>query len=767
MISHLRVLIVEDSEDDTFLVLRELRRGGYTLDYVRVDTPDAMHAALDRQPWDIVIADYNMPAFSAPEALKLLQSRKLDLPFIIVSGTIGEDIAVAAMKAGAHDYIIKGNLTRLVPAVERELREAVERHKRHSAERALQESEERFSQLAENISEMVFWMSDPKARQMLYVSRSYENIWGRSCESLYANFMEWIEAIHPHHRQRVQTVFFEQSLLGTYDEEYRIIRPDGSLRWIRDRGFPIRDKFGAPYRVVGIAEDISDRKLAEQQIREQAALLDVTTDAIFVQDLEYCFLFWNKGAERLYGWKAAEALGKSAAELLYESKETLPQFEAIQTTLVKESQWQGELQQVTKDGKNIIVESRWTLVLDEVGNPKFILSVNTDITEKKQLEAQFLRTQRLESLGTLASGIAHDFNNILTPILAVAQLLSLKFPNLDENTQQLLRMLEGSSQRGADLVKQILSFSRGVEGSYTVVQIRHLLLDVTQVAQRTFSKSIETQTYIASDLWTVCADATQLHQVLMNLCVNARDAMPNGGTLNISAENLWIDENYARMYVDAKEGSYVVITIADTGTGIPPEIIDRIFDPFFTTKELGKGTGLGLSTAMGIIKRHGGFVNVYSQVGKGSRFKVYLPSSQVTETPAATDVELPHGHGELILVVDDEATICEIAKTTLESYNYRVLTASDGNETLAIYVQYKGKISVVLIDLMMPGMDGATTILTLQRMNPQVRIIATSGLMSNWTTAQKKSLGCQDFLSKPFTARTLLNTLRDVIQLTP
>ncbi len=641
MISHLRVLIVEDSEDDAFLVLRELRRGGYTLDYVRVDTPVAMRAALDRQSWDIVIADYNMPAFSAPEALKLLQSRKLDLPFIIVSGAIGEDIAVAAMKAGAHDYLIKGNLTRLVPAVERELREALERHKRHSAERALQE--------------------------------------------------------------------------------------------------------------------------AEQQIREQAALLDVTTDAIFVQDLEYRFSFWNKGAERLYGWEAAEALGKRATELLYESEETLPQFEAIQKTLVKEGQWQGELQQVTKDGKNIIVESRWTLVLDEVGNPKFILTVSTDITEKKQLEAQFFRTQRLESLGTLASGIAHDFNNILTPILAVAQLLSLKFPNLDENTPQLLRMLEDSSKRGADLVKQILSFSRGVEGSYTVVQIRHLLLDVTQVAQRTFPKSIETQTHIASDLWTVCADATQLHQVLMNLCVNARDAMPNGGTLNISAENLWIDENYARMYVDAKEGLYVVVTIADTGTGIPPEIIDRIFDPFFTTKELGKGTGLGLSTAMGIIKKHGGFVNVYSQVGKGSRFKMYLPSSQVTETPAVTDVDLPHGRGEWILVVDDETTICEIAKTTLESYNYNVLTASDGIEALALYAQYKGKISAVLIDLMMPGMDGSTTILTLQRMNPQVRIIATSGLMSNWTTAQKKSLGCQEFLPKPFTARILLNTLQDVI----
>jgi PAS domain S-box-containing protein len=764
MNSHLRVLILEDSEDDTLLTLRELRRGGYTLDYVRVDTPSAMQAVLDQQAWDIVIADYNMPAFTAPEALKILQSRKLDLPFIIVSGTIGEDTAVAAMKAGAHDYLIKGHLTRLVPAVERELREAQERHKRSITEQALQESEERFRQLAENITEMVFWMADPKKRQLLYVSPAYETIWGRTCESLDANFMVWLEAIHPQDRQRIQTVFFEQSLAGNYDQEYRIIRPDGSWRWIRDRGFPIRDKFGEPHRVVGIAEDITSRKLAEQQIREQAALLDVATDAIFVQDLEQHLLFWNKGAEHLYGWEAVEILGKRAVELLYRQSTTLPEFEAIQAMLAQEGKWQGELQQVTKDGKNIIVESRWTLVRDEAGNPRSILTVSTDITEKKQLQAQFLRTQRLESIGTLASGIAHDLNNILTPILIVAQLLPIKFHNLDEKSRQLLEILESSAKRGADLVKQILSFTRrGVEGTRTIIQARHLLADVAQIAQKTFPKSIETQTDLAPNLWTIVADATQLHQVLMNLTVNARDAMPNGGILSISAENLWIDESYARMYVDAEVGPYIVITIGDTGTGIAPEIIDRIFDPFFTTKEIGKGSGLGLSTVMGIIKNHNGFVNVYSEVGKGTTFKVYLPSNQATEPQALVDAELPNGNGELILVVDDEITICGITKTMLETHNYRVLTASDGISALALYAQYQDDISVVLIDLMMPEIDGSTTILTLQRINPQVQIIAMSGLMSNGTNLHNISVSIQEFLSKPFTNQALLSALQKVL----
>jgi PAS domain S-box-containing protein len=766
MNSYLRVLIVEDSEDDTLLTVRELRRSGYTLDYVRVDTPSAMQEALEQQTWDIVIADYTLPTFNAPEALKILQSRKLDLPFIIVSGTIGEDIAVAAMKAGAHDYLIKGNLARLVPAVERELREAQERHQRHITEQALQESEERFRQLAENITEMVFWMSDPKERQLIYVSPAYESIWGRTCESLYANFLSWVEAIHPEDRQRIQTVFFEQSLAGKYDEEYRIIRPDGSLRWIRDRGFPMRNTSGQPHRTVGIAEDITNRKLAEQQIREQAALLDVATDAIFVQDLDQHLLLWNKGAENLYGWTAAEILGKSAIQLLYRNSTNLPQFEAIQAILLKQGKWLGELQQVAKDGKQIIVESRWTLVRDEAGHPKSILTVSTDITEKKQLQAQFLQSQRLESIGTLASGIAHDFNNILTPILAVAQLLPIKIPDLDDKSHQLLEILEGSAKRGADLVKQILSFTRrGAEGTRTTFQARHLLADVAQIALRTFPKSIETRTDISPNLWPIVADATQLHQVLMNLTVNARDAMPNGGMLRISAENFWIDESYARMHVDAEVGPYIVITISDTGIGIAPEIIDRIFDPFFTTKEIGKGTGLGLSTVMGIIKNHNGFINVYSEVGKGSTFKVYLPSNQITEPQAPVEAELSNGNGELILVVDDERTICDITKTTLESHNYRVLSVSNGIEALALYAQCKDNISLVLIDLMMPGMDGATTIITLQRMNPQVKIIAMSGLMPNWTNFHNRNLHIPEFLPKPFTNQELLSALHKVLHL--
>src|SRR5919202_1162887 len=371
-----------------------------------------------------------------------------------------------------------------------------------------------------------------------------------------------------------------------------------------------------------LEQEIQQRQRSEQKIREQAALLDITTDAILVQDLDNQILFWNKGAERVYGFCAEEAIGKNALRLLY--REPLCDIEFNPKILIECGSWQGELHQVTKEGKQIVVAMRCTLVCDEQGSPKSILTVNTDITEKKQLEAQFLRAQRMESLGTLAGGIAHDLNNALTPIMMTVQLLETKLH--DEQSQEWLSILETNVKRGADLVRQVLLFSRGLEGQRTTLKVEKLIAEIEKIAKQTFSRAIEIRTDLPTqNLWAICGEATQLHQVLMNLCVNARDAMQEGGILEICARNLWVDEYYARINLDAKVGPYVVITVSDTGIGIPREIIDKIFEPFFTTKELGKGTGLGLSTVIGIVKSHGGFVNVYSELGKGTQFKVYLP----------------------------------------------------------------------------------------------------------------------------------------------
>jgi PAS domain S-box-containing protein len=504
-----------------------------------------------------------------------------------------------------------------------------------------------------------------------------------------------------------------------------------------------------------------ERQKAEQKIREQAALLDIATDAILVRSLENKILFWNKGAERLYGWSKNEAIERNPTDFLFQGNSD--QIEEAFRNVLRSGYWQGELVKFTKKGKKVTVSSRWTLVRDEANRPKSILTVDTDITEKKQLEAQFLHAQRLESLGTLASGIAHDLNNILTPILAAAQLLPLKLRDLDERSRTLLKILEENSKRGSNLVRQILSFARGAEGKRVSLQISHLLMEVIAVARQTFPKSIEVNINLTTnELWTVLADPTQLHQVFMNLCVNARDAMPNGGTLSLTVENVSIDENYARSYLDACVGPYLVITVEDTGVGIPQDILGRIFEPFFTTKEPGKGTGLGLSTVLGIVKSHGGFVSVDSELGRGTWFKVHLPAVEESKPQPAEDETPLEGNGELILVVDDEPAIREVTKVMLETHNYQAITASDTIEAIALYAERKKEIYAVAIDLMMPSLDTATTIRILQKIDPQVRIVLTSGLSASEVNARSMGTKVRGFLAKPFTDRELLKILRDI-----
>lgn len=640
MTTHLQVLIVEDVEDHMLLLVRELERGGYSLDYLRVETREEMQAALIETNWDLVIADYTLPLFSAPDALQLLQQQQRDLPFIIVSGTISEETAVAAMKAGAHDYITKGRLARLVPAVDRELREAQERQKRREAEQALQDS--------------------------------------------------------------------------------------------------------------------------ERKIREQAALIDITSDAIFVRDFSNRILFWNQGAERLYGWRSLEVLEKNVCQVL--GLNSVDQESEMIQAVLEEGAWQGECHRVNQSGESVIVATRCTLVHDELGEPRSILTVDTDITEKKRLETQFLRAQRLESLGTLASGIAHDFNNLLTPILAIAQLLPLKMPEVNEQNLQLLQMIEDNAKRGAELVKQIVTFARGGEGKQSPMQIRHLMSEVAQVVQQTFPKTIEVRLTIAtSELWVIAADATQLHQILMNLCINARDAMPQGGTLSLSAENVVLDESFARMNPDARPGAFVVVTVADTGSGIPAELFERIFDPFFTTKEFGKGTGLGLSTALGIVRNHQGFIQVESQIGQGTQFKIFLPAIEQSIAEPTAEATSPNGNNQLILIVEDEPSIQQVMQTTLELCHYRTMVASDGVEAISVYANHRHEISVVIIDVMMPTMDGLTAVQVLQKLNPEVKIIVMSGLATESKVGQMTDHHICAFLSKPFTTQTLIETLQRVL----
>ena len=394
------------------------------------------------------------------------------------------------------------------------------------------------------------------------------------------------------------------------------------------------------------------------------------------------------------------------------------------------------------------------------GHPEEGVCFAVDLTERKRLEQQFLRSQRMESIGTLAGGVAHDLNNVLSPIMMSIEVLKMRFP--EPENQELLSIVSSSAERGADMVRQVLSFARGVEGRRMEVEIRHLLREIAKVANDTFLKHIAVRTAIPDGLWTVLGDPTQLHQVLLNLCVNARDAMPDGGTLTLSAKNATVDSHYAGLRLEAKAGPYVVIRVEDTGTGMSPEIVERIFDPFFTTKEVGKGTGLGLSTTLAIVRSHGGFIQVDSECGKGTAFEVHLPAqpAQSAEVAATVATELPRGNGELILVVDDEASVRDITRRTLETFGYRVVLACEGTEAVAIYATRSAEIAAVLTDMTMPVMDGLATIEFLQKLNPAVRIVAASGLMAN---PKIDSLGVKHFLPKPYTAGALLQVLREVL----
>ncbi len=506
--------------------------------------------------------------------------------------------------------------------------------------------------------------------------------------------------------------------------------------------------------------EITERARAEEQISQQASLLDKAQDAIGVRNLEHHLIYWNKGAQRMYGWTAEEAIGKNADRLLY--KEELPQLIEAKKSVIQKGEWLGELRQRTKDGKEIIVESRWTLVRDNEGKPKSILIINTDITERKKLESQLLRAQRMESIGTLAGGIAHDLNNVLTPIMLSLRMLKRK--STDEQSQKLIGTLEQSTWRGANLIKQVLTFARGVEGERIPVQAAHIISEIEKIAKETFPRNIEIRNNTPKDLWTISGDATQLHQVIMNMCVNARDAMPEGGVLSISAENFLIDENYPRIHAEAKAGSYIMISISDTGAGIPPEILDRIFEPFFTTKEHGKGTGLGLSTSLAIVRSHGGFINVYSEVGTGTVFKVYLPAVKTdVQGQEEKQFELPSGKGEYILIAEDEDPIREITISMLEKCGYNVLPAADGREAVAVYTRNKDKIRVVLIDMMMPVMGGLDSIRAIRGIDPEARIIAVSGLAEKNKLEKFADIQVQAFLPKPYTAERLLRTINDVI----
>ena len=501
----------------------------------------------------------------------------------------------------------------------------------------------------------------------------------------------------------------------------------------------------------------AQRRADEVKIREQAALIEKAQDAILVQDLAGKIIYANPSAEKLFGWSAAELQQNGTAQPLFAaSNEHFS--DAIKATLAT-GEWQGELQPTTRAGRKLIVESRGTLIRDERGEPKSVLLINTDVTEKKQLEAESHRAQRLESIGALAGGMAHDLNNALAPILMGLQLLQKE--RQDDETQRMLAVMESNTHRGADMVKQVLLFARGRDGEKEPLALGSLLHEMERIVRQTFPKSINVAALVPTDLWPVLGNVTQLHQVLLNFCVNARDAMPRGGELTLAADNVELTPAEAQLIQQGEPGRFVMLLVADTGSGIPPEVLPRIFEPFFTTKPVGEGTGLGLSTSARIVNQHGGFLNVKSELGQGTTFELYLPCATIAPTPPlqlASSVAPPRGNGETILVVDDERAIREMIAGTLTEQGYCALTAANGAEALVQLGNAAGTIRLLLLDHDMPVMNGRETLTAVRSRWPQLPVLLMSGEM------ESKKIPHTAKLSKPFQLQQLLQAVNEQLR---
>lgn len=635
----LHILYVDDNPLDRQLVRHALEREHAGFRLTEAVSREDFERRLNDGPFDLILSDFNILGYQGLQVLDAVKTLYPGVPVIIVTGTGSEETGVEALKRGAADYVIK--TTTHIQRLPQTIHSVLERR---SLLKERDHAEEKFRQLAENIAE-VFWLTESATRQLLYVSPAYERVWKRSVESLFSQSPAWLATVHPDDVEHVAgPTAWESQVAGTYDVEYRITRPDGELRWIRDRAFPVRDDTGRVYRIAGVAQDI---------------------------------------------------------------------------------------------------------------------------TERRDLEQQFLRAQRLESLGTLAGGIAHDLNNVLAPIILSLDLLR---PHIqDAAGEELLETIASSARRGANMVQQVLSFAKGLGGMRAVVDVHEQFDDITRIVRDTFPKNIVLHRALDAKEPFVLGDPTQLHQVLINLCVNARDSMPEGGQLTIRTSNVLLDGRVTSENMEGKAGRHLVIEIADTGTGIEPDVIDRVFDPFFTTKAPGQGTGLGLSTSLTIVKSHGGFIRVLSSIPGGTRFLVYLPTHTDTNSDrvSETQADAPHGHGQTILVVDDEVAILRVTQRVLESHGYRVLVAENGAEAATLYAQRRDEIAMVLTDLMMPVMSGAALVKALRSMNPTVRVVAMSGMTNEADVQQLAREGVKRLLQKPYRTSDLLNALREQLDPAP
>lgn len=632
---------------------------------------------------------------------------------------------------------------------------------RNRTEAALRESEERFRIIARATADTIWdWNL---ATDNVWWNEGMQAVFGYSPGDIEPDSRSFVNRIHPDDRERVLAAV-RSTLAGDSNEwqaEYRFRRADGSMADVTVRGFVIRDEKGKPMRMVGAMNDVTLRREYETRLEQQAALLDKARDAIIVRDMEHRITYWNRSAERVYGWSAAEARGQRLDELLDEDRET---FARASRELVANGEWVGEVEHRDKYGRRIVSEVAWSLVTDEDDRPQSILAINTDITERLALEEQLRQSQRLEAVGQLTGGVAHDFNNLLTVILGNAELMAEQLPQGDR-MHKLAEMTRTAAQRGAELTHRLLAFARRQALEPAPLDVNRLVSGMESLLRRTLPETIDLEIVPGDDTWNAFADTAQLESVILNLALNSKDAMPDGGRLTIETANVRLDEEYCAHNAEVAPGRYVMIAVSDTGTGIPPEHLNRVFDPFFTTKEKGKGTGLGLSMAYGFAKQSQGHIKIYSEPGQGTTVKVYLPRAQRREEriEPSTRAERDYSGTEKILVVEDNDLVREHAERQLEQFGYEVRAASNGREALEI-IKREEDIDLLFTDVIMSGgMNGRDLAEMAKKIRPRLKVLYTSGYTENAIVHHGRLDKGVNLLQKPYHRADLARKVRAVL----
>ena len=780
MSKSIRVLIVEDLPKDAELAEREILAALDSCEFRRAETREEFLVALKEFRPGLIVSGLKLPSFDGLTALKLTLEHAPDLPFIILTGSMNEDTAVECLKAGAWDYVIKEHVKRLGPAVQSALKQKKLRKKRRKSEEALRKSEEQYRVLADNATDVV-WTLDPESGKFTYFSPSVQSLRGYSPAEAMALPID--KTLTPNSLKRAltasrQALEWEQTpgreLSRTILLELEEIRKDGSIVPTEARIKFLRDAQGKPVGLLGITRDITERKQAEKTLRESEEkyreLWEQTRDGIALADLETGILLdCNQAMGDLVGRTREELIGQHQKILHLPASDNAKFFPAFEKHRTDREGGLLEDVLITKAGETKVVEIKATLLT--LQGKKVMQGIFRDIAERKRaeeeqekLQAQFLQAQKMESVGRLAGGVAHDFNNMLQTIIGYCE-LAFEETAADSPLREDLLEIQKAANRSADLTRQLLAFARKQTVIPRVLDLNETLEGMLKMLRRLIGEDIDLFWKPGLDLWKVKMDPSQIDQILANLSVNARDAISGTGKVTIETENVTLDEAYCAGHAGFSPGQYVQLAVSDDGCGMDPETLEHIFEPFFTTKKEGAGTGLGLSTVYGIAKQNGGFINVYSEPGKGTAVKIYLPrfEGKASEALAESAAEVPQGHGETVLLIEDEESILKLGQKILERLGYTVLSAGTPGEALRLAETHAGEIHLLITDVVMPEMNGRDLAERIVSIKPGLKCLFMSGYTANAITHSNVLDEGMQFIQKPFSLKNLAAKVREVL----